>query len=330
VGNIFSFIQKTQLPMKERTLSHADGDFNMSMPHPLWVCLILLWNGGMACKNKNSATNPAYTLTPKNATVPNNYQLCLAKGPGYVFQDEVCYNPAVVAQQQAACAKTPGMIWASETLACVGNQAFQQYQCASQTRDGVFLNGACYGPTQEQPKDCTPQHWDGIQCVPPTTARNYYRSCISPLLGPNGQQLVQALEALVETTTCQASYLALSAVTSLSLPSKGLVDISPLVGLNAVTNLDLSNNEIADLTALTYLPKLTQLNLSNNKITSFQYLQNLQNLTSLQVAGNSATNYQFLGNLPNLQTLDIAATVASSMCSKSGVTTPAILAACPH
>jgi hypothetical protein len=69
------------------------------------------------------------------------------------------------------------------------------------------------------------------------------------------------------TAEARAALSALTNLTTLSLPSAGLTDTTPLAPLSHLTDVDLNGNQIQDLSALSALPGLRSLNLSFTQIT---------------------------------------------------------------
>ncbi len=293
----------------------------------------MLWMGifsfGFSCK-KQAALGNAYSLDAKNAAVQDRLQACTQKGAGYVFQNEVCYNPEIAVQQEAACKTDTKKAWDAGTMACVPKLQLAKVNCLLQGVGFVWGNQECYLPTEEKPGVCKDENqaWDGVACVDATSQPNYYRYCISHSLSAAGKKTVTVLESVVGKSTCQDSFTALAALTSLDLSGKGIVEIAPLFGFSALTAINLSNNQLSDGAVLTYLSGLKTLNISNNRFGSFSFLQGLTGLESLGIQKNPAKDYQYLFHLPSLQTVDVpVGGVPNGLCAM-GVISPAFVSLC--
>ena len=284
-----------------------------------------------ACKKQSSSTTgSAYAVDPSNFSVPNDLQACTKKGPPYVFKNGVCYNPTIVAQQQATCAQDATQTWNTATMTCVPLLQFESTNCLEQGIGYVWGNQDCYSPTEEQPTACKDltQDWDGNTCVASNTTPNYYRFCISHSLATDARTTVQILEKTVAATTCQASFSSLYTLRTLDLSNQNITNIIPLVGFSALTTLNLSSNQITNGAALTYLFNLTNLNISNNQLPSFQFLEELPLLQTLRVQNNPASDYQYLFGLSHLTFVDITAKAVSSTLCTPGITAPAFISIC--
>jgi Leucine-rich repeat (LRR) protein len=74
---------------------------------------------------------------------------------------------------------------------------------------------------------------------------------------------------------------ALEKLTQLTLITKEIKDISPLIELKKLTNLNLWDNQIIDISSLRDLINLTNLDLSYNQISDITPLKELKNLIIL-------------------------------------------------
>ena len=75
----------------------------------------------------------------------------------------------------------------------------------------------------------------------------------------------------------------MEAITSLSLSSSEITDITGLENAINLTSLNLWNNNVSNITALKDLTQLTYLDLFENNVTDISALRNLTNLTSLNL-----------------------------------------------
>jgi len=95
-------------------------------------------------------------------------------------------------------------------------------------------------------------------------------------------------------------------LTTLSLHSNEIVDISPLADLTALTVLDLGNNGITDISPLADLASLTALSLGSNDLVDISPLASLTNLTVLYLWGhNEIVDISPLASLTSLTTLSL-------------------------
>lgn len=117
----------------------------------------------------------------------------------------------------------------------------------------------------------------------------------------------------------------LRGVRGLSLPERGIADLSGLQCAQGLSSLGLANNEITDITPLLDLTGLTQLELSGNAIGDLRALGRLHRLTRLAVDDNGVSDLSPLANLTNLEALDVARNEVSDLSPLSGLENLAVL-----
>ncbi len=285
---------------------------------------------GLSCKkNPSSTTGSAFYLDQSNSAIKSRLQTCLAKGPNYVFQHEICYDPAVVEKKKTDCAKDNTQAWDNATMACVNKLALDRENCLTQGTGYFWGNDECYAPTEEKPTQCDADlQWDGLTCVEAKKIRNYYRFCISHALSIEAKNTVKAIEKAIGQSTCQTSFTALSTTQKLDLSNQNLVNIVPLIGLTSLTDLNLSHNQISDPSAITYLTTLQSLDVSNNELQSTQFIRILTQLQTLHIQNNPAKDYQYLFGLPALTSIDISAQNFPKTLCMPGILSPAFQALC--
>lgn len=94
-------------------------------------------------------------------------------------------------------------------------------------------------------------------------------------------------------------------LTSLTLRSNQITDITPLGGLTNLRILRLNGNLIDDLRPLSNLRYLEELDLTFNEIDDLQPLSNLVNLEFLSLYGNEISDLGYLENLTQLEELSL-------------------------
>ena len=134
--------------------------------------------------------------------------------------------------------------------------------------------------------------------------RNGQFESLSPLSG------LSTLESLIITDTILSSQdmqviAALPKLSSLTLTSCNLSDISALSNATALTYLDLGNNTIQNLTALEGMSKLTYLSLTHNAVNDLSSLSKLTELTTLDLSFNSISSSAPLASCKELSILDL-------------------------
>ena len=98
---------------------------------------------------------------------------------------------------------------------------------------------------------------------------------------------------------------ALTSLTGLWLYYNAVADVSPLAGLKALTWLGLDGNEIADVSPLAGLTALTELDLDNNAVADVSPLAGLTALTRLGLGGNEILEVSPLAGLTALTRLGL-------------------------
>ena len=126
------------------------------------------------------------------------------------------------------------------------------------------------------------------------TGLEYARGLTSLSLGTNQIRDLTPLENLWSLTDLVLS------------KNQEIVDFTPLENLRSLRHLDLDNNRIVDLTPLENLRSLRHLDLDNNRIVDLTPLENLTNLTDLSLIGNQIRDVSPLEGLTSLQKLWIA------------------------
>lgn len=96
-------------------------------------------------------------------------------------------------------------------------------------------------------------------------------------------------------------------ITSLALDEAGLSDsdLEDIVKLYALSSLSVSTNRLTDISPLAALGGLTSLNLSYNSVSDLSALSAAASLRTLYLDGNPITDFSPLYSLPNLSTLSI-------------------------
>ena len=95
----------------------------------------------------------------------------------------------------------------------------------------------------------------------------------------------------------------LVAITSLSLPAEGIVDLTGLEYFLNLKRLELGDNQISDLSPLAHFRDLTELRLNDNRIADMSPLAGLTSLTTLWLEGNQIGDVSSLVSLTNLTEL---------------------------
>lgn len=285
---------------------------------------------GLSCKKSpSSTTGSAFSLDQSNVAIKSRLESCLAQGSNYVFQNEICYDPAVIKKQKADCSRDNTQTWDDASMACVNKMALSRENCLNQGTGYFWGNDECYAPTEEKPTPCDANlQWDGLTCVEATKIRNYYRFCISHALSIEAKNTVQAIEKAVGQSTCQTSFTLLSTTKKLDLSNQNLVNIVPLVGLTSLIELNLSHNQISDPSSLTYLTALQSLDVSNNQLQSTNFIRILTQLQTLHIQNNPAKDYQYLFGLSALTSIDISPQDFPKSRCIPGIASPAFQALC--
>lgn len=114
---------------------------------------------------------------------------------------------------------------------------------------------------------------------------------------------------------CMRLETKLSAMQRVTLRTKGLVDVAPLIALKSVRYLDLASNSIVDVRPLGELEKIVALNIKNNRVQDTTSLGKLRNLNELSLEGNEIIDVSAVLQLPRLKRLF----AANNMLEKLGV-----------
>ena len=135
--------------------------------------------------------------------------------------------------------------------------------------------------------------------------------------GIDDKKLKELAETLISLTSLTTLSLSSNHLTDISvlkelpnlmwlyLRGNDLTDISVLKELPNLTQLYLRGNELTNISVLKELPNLTRLDLRDNKLTDISVLNELPNLTQLYLRGNHLTDISVLKELPNLTRLDL-------------------------
>ena len=126
-------------------------------------------------------------------------------------------------------------------------------------------------------------------------------------------ELQSALSELGASSVADDKHPASYAYLSLSLPSRGLTDISLLSSFPYLTSLDLSHNALSSLQPISCLPHLSHLSLADCELSSFSLSSPLSSLLSLSLSHNALSALSCLALTPFLTALDISHNSFSSL-----------------
>lgn len=194
---------------------------------------------------------------------------------------EPCEDPAL-ADARNACLKISGAQWNTETQSC--RQAYSLGTCQKLNKSLV---------------------WDGLKCVPESTAKNFYRLCIDPNIPPSMQQTLSLIMNGFNGSGCQAVHAYLSEQPKMVFQQMGMVDLSIFQSFSKLKSLDLWGNAIQDLSPLASLTQLELLNLGHNAISDVRALTGLKKLKYLYLFENTIKDISPLASLKSLQLLDV-------------------------
>lgn len=95
-------------------------------------------------------------------------------------------------------------------------------------------------------------------------------------------------------------FRSLNHLTSITINSETISDLTPLVYSKNLEYLDLGGNKISDISALQSLNKLKELKLGQNEINDISPIASLTNLEKLVLSGNNISDITPLQNLEKL------------------------------
>ncbi len=114
--------------------------------------------------------------------------------------------------------------------------------------------------------------------------------------------------------------LKLAELTELTVPRKGIKDLSGLENAAELTSIVLYGNQIRDITPLAGLKKLTKISMGANQISDITALGNMSQLTTLHLPNNEISDISPLTQLPELKELSIGRNKVSDISPLSKLT----------
>ncbi|SMF57740.1 leucine-rich repeat domain-containing protein [Pseudobacteriovorax antillogorgiicola] len=144
------------------------------------------------------------------------------------------------------------------------------------------------------PKQCSAvEVFDGQKC----RKKQFFDYCEDENSNAEIKRTVQILLDHVGADNCADANSSLRELTTITIPDKDIVDISPLYGLSKVVSVDLDGNKVKDISALSSFSKMEDLQLYDNNISDLEPLSHLKNLKNLHLESNAIEDVSPLATL---------------------------------